>query len=318
MQPLDRLRRDHVGLAAADDHHRALHVLHALPQVREPALARVRLRWPRCRVPQHWVERPAVAPVLRRQHRRARAAVQLLGRRVGVEVPQQLAHLVEGLEAAARRVHAAQRLHARAQHLGRGLDRDQRGHDVGVLGREADRVRPAHAVADERHGAQPERLDDRREVLDLRRAAVVHVRRSRRPAVPALVQRDHAVFPREVDRGLFPGVGRLAVRVEQDQRVLRAYVPPLVVVETQAVRVDGLVMRAAGYGHHGPSCSVQGGGVRGQAQIVLNSHRSIAPGRPATDGPALARLPGADARGQHARRGRHAVGERQPVRPAVV
>ena len=175
VQALDRLRGEHVGLGPAHDHDGALDALDALPEVGHAALAGVRVRRARRRVAEDRVEVPDVREVLAACERGLDAAVELLGGGVGVELLVGLHGLVEADEAVRRCEQAAHRLDAAAQHLGSGLDHDQRGDDVGVLGGVAERVGAAHRLPDDRHAAQPERLDERLEVLDLAVAAVVVV-----------------------------------------------------------------------------------------------------------------------------------------------
>ena len=222
VQALDRLGREHVGLGAAHDHDRALDALDALPEVGHAALAGVRVGRPGGRVAEDRVEVPDVRQVLAAGERPLDAAVELLRGRVGVELLVGLDGLVEADEAVGRGEQAAQRLDAAAQHLGSGLDHDQRGDDVRVLGGVAERVGAAHRLPDDRHVAQPEGLDERLEVLDLAVAAVVVVARAGAAAVSALVEGEHAVLARQLDRDLLPDGGGLSEAVQQQQRLLAA------------------------------------------------------------------------------------------------
>ena len=222
MQALDRLGREHVGLGAAHDHDRALHALDALPEVGHAALAGVRVGRSRRRVAEDRVEVPDVGQVLAAGERPLDAAVELLRGGVGVELLVGLDGLVEADEAVGRGEQAAQRLDAAAQHLGSGLDHDQRGDDVRVLGGVAERVGAAHRLPDDRHVAQSEGLDERLEVLDLAVAAVVVIARAGAAAVSALVEGEHAVLARQLDRDLLPDGGRLSEAVQQQQRLLAA------------------------------------------------------------------------------------------------
>ena len=155
------------------------------------------------------------------------------------------------------------------------------GDDLRVLGGEAERVRAAHAVADQRDGAQPEAVHERLEVLDLAGAGVVVVAGALAAAVAALVERDDAVLARELGGALLPDAGGLTVAVEQDQRVARTGFAPLVVLEVEAVDLDGLGRVAVG----------QASASRGQRGCVAVCHRSIAP-RCALRRPATARRRG--------------------------
>ena len=63
------------------------------------------------------------------------------------------------------------------------------------------------------------------------------------------VDRDDPELARQVDGALGPRLARLGVAVQHHDRVLRARVAPLAVVEVQAVRLDELVARLVGRGH---------------------------------------------------------------------